>query len=230
MICDLDTKMWSDTWFENLKPNAKLLFIYLWGNDHKNLPCLYEISKKTMANETGFTLKEINKLLITLEPKVRYSETDNIIWVVNSVRRQFLKSTKVSPKIVKGIENALCLLPHGHPLIKDFLNKYKVLNISYIYTIEDYTYPTGEEEGVSVGKGEGEGEEPKHKYGKYKNVLLTDKEHGELAYKFREDILDKIKEMDEAIEMKGYKYKSHYLAILNWSRNNKQSKEGEWYE
>lgn len=219
MICDLDTKMWGDIWFESLKPNAKLLFIYLWSNNHKNLPCLYEISKKTMAHETGFTLKEIDKLLIVLEPKVQYSETDNILWVVNGVRRQFLKSTKVSPKIVKGISNALCLLPHGHPLIGEFLNKYKSLNIPYTYPIKNYVYPTSEEEGK--GKGKGKGEEPKHKYGKYKNVLLTDNEHGELAYEFRDGILDKIKDMDEGVEMKGYKYKSHYLAILKWASNDK---------
>lgn len=223
MICDLDTKMWSDPWFEGLKPNAKLLFIYLWSSPHKNLPCLYEISKKTMAHETGLSLKEIKKLLPELNPKVVYYEQDHIIWVVNSVRRQFLKSTKISPKIEKGIENALCLLPHGHPLIGDFLNKYKVLNIDYRYTIKDYIYPPSEEEGVSVG--EGEGEEPKHIYGKYKNVRLTDKEHGKLAYEFRDDILDKIKDMDEGVEMKGYKYKSHYLAILTWERNSQKDKE-----
>jgi len=58
----------------------------------------------------------------------------------------------------------------------------------------------------------------KHKYGQYKHVLLTDKEYEKL----KSTLLDYeawIKKMDEGIEMKGYKYKSHYLAILSWQRN-----------
>ena len=141
MICDIDTKIWSDPWFESLKPNSKLLFIYLWTNNHKNLPCLYEITKKTMAHETGFSLEAITNILKTLHPKVIYSENDNIIWVVNSVRRQFLKSEKVSPKIIKGLGNALLVLPPGHFLIEKFLNKYSILDIPYAYPFKGYIYP-----------------------------------------------------------------------------------------
>ena len=28
--------------------------------------------------------------------------------------------------------------------------------------------------------------------------------------------------MDEGVELKGYKYKSHYLAIIKWSQNEKK--------
>lgn len=157
MICDLDTKMWGDEWFQGLRQPAKLLFIYLWGNDHKNLPCIYEITKKTISDGSGFTVKEVGKLLSELSPKVKYDEQANLVWVVNNVRRQYLKSVKVSPKIVKGIENALCLLPHGHPFIEEFLNKYSILNITYPYPFGGYLYPPGEEEGVGKGEG-GDGE------------------------------------------------------------------------
>ena len=34
---------------------------------------------------------------------------------------------------------------------------------------------------------------------------------------------DWIKELDEGIERKGYKYKSHYLAILKWDEKEKQT-------
>jgi len=111
---------------------------------------MYEISKKTISNESGFTLKEVDKLLPELYPKVKYSEQDNIIWVRNSVRRQFLKSLKVSPLIIKGISNKLLQLPHGHPFIKEFLNLYSILNIPYPYSFKGYPYLSGEEEGVGV--------------------------------------------------------------------------------
>ncbi len=155
MICDLDTKMWSDPWFEGLNPKAKLLFIYLWTNNHKNLPCLYEITKSTISNEIKFSQADVGKLLKQLHPKVIYIEADNLIWVVNSVRRQFLKNVKVSDTIITGIKKALMQLPEGHPLIEEFLNKYSILGIGYPYPIKGVSGdPLGVGEGVGVGEGD----------------------------------------------------------------------------
>lgn len=55
----------------------------------------------------------------------------------------------------------------------------------------------------------------KHKYGEYKNVLLKDEELQSLKdnYTNWEEL---IKYLDEYIEMKGYKAKSHYLCIKKW--------------
>ena len=55
----------------------------------------------------------------------------------------------------------------------------------------------------------------KHKYGEYKNVLLKDEELQKLQKEYinREEL---IKYLDEYIEMKGYKAKSHYLCIKKW--------------
>jgi uncharacterized protein YdaU (DUF1376 family) len=64
----------------------------------------------------------------------------------------------------------------------------------------------------------------KHKYGEYKNVLLTDDEYKKLNDKFGFFTQDHIKSLDEGIELKGYKYKSHYLAILKWESKNKNPK------
>ena len=56
--------------------------------------------------------------------------------------------------------------------------------------------------------------EPKRKYGTYQNVLLTDAEYSKIS----EDteggqIIDCFSALKE---MKGYKYKNDYLAILKW--------------
>lgn len=55
----------------------------------------------------------------------------------------------------------------------------------------------------------------KHRHGEYKNVLLTDTEIEKLVtdYPNHQEL---IKFLDEYIEMKGYKAKSHYLAIKKW--------------
>jgi len=64
----------------------------------------------------------------------------------------------------------------------------------------------------------------KHKHGEFKNVLLSEKEYSNLFKDWGAKETEKmIKELDEGIEMKGYKYKSHNLAIRKW-KNNKQTK------
>ena len=57
----------------------------------------------------------------------------------------------------------------------------------------------------------------KQKYGEYQNVLLTDNEFENLANSFGIETRDKaIRFLDEYIEEKGYKSKSHNLAIRRW--------------
>ena len=58
----------------------------------------------------------------------------------------------------------------------------------------------------------------KHKYGEYKHVLLKDEELQALKrdYPNWEEL---IRYLDEYIEMKGYKAKSHYLCIRKWVVN-----------
>lgn len=63
----------------------------------------------------------------------------------------------------------------------------------------------------------------KHKYGAHENVLLTDEELEKLKAEYP-DWKERIEEMSEGVAMKGYKYKSHYLAIRNWAKNDRNAK------
>lgn len=57
----------------------------------------------------------------------------------------------------------------------------------------------------------------KHKYGSYEHVMLTDDEMNKLITELGEEMYSKcITYLDEYIEMKGYKAKSHYLCIKKW--------------
>jgi len=59
--------------------------------------------------------------------------------------------------------------------------------------------------------------EKKHKYGAYAHVLLKDSELSSLNSQYGEpETHEAIKYLDEYIEMKGYKAKSHYLCIKKW--------------
>ena len=63
----------------------------------------------------------------------------------------------------------------------------------------------------------------RHKYGVYKNVLLTDEEMEKLKEEFPTDYQSRIDRLSEYIESKGAKYKSHLATIRVWARKDKQT-------
>lgn len=72
---------------------------------------------------------------------------------------------------------------------------------------------TEEEKEKSSAKKE---KEAKHKYGEHQNVLLTDTEAGKLKAEYGADAPKIVQNFSELKAMKGYKYKSDYLAIRKW--------------
>ena len=62
----------------------------------------------------------------------------------------------------------------------------------------------------------------KHKYGEYKNVLLTDEELEKLKEEYP-DYLERIERLSSYVASTGKKYKSHYATIRNWARNEKKA-------
>ena len=70
---------------------------------------------------------------------------------------------------------------------------------------------------IGEGMCEKAGKPAKHKHGEYQHVLLTEDEYQRLSDELGEEMLAKcIRKLDEYIEEKGYKAKSHYLSIKRW--------------
>ncbi len=71
---------------------------------------------------------------------------------------------------------------------------------------------------INNNPGKKAGKKPaKHKHGEFQNVLLADSEYEKLTNDFGADLRDKaIAFLDAYIEEKGYKSKSHNLAIRRW--------------
>ena len=68
--------------------------------------------------------------------------------------------------------------------------------------------------------------EPRHKYGEFKNVLLSDKDLEKLKAEYGEDLVEKyIKKMDEWIELNGRRYKNYYLALRQWMNKEVSKKQ-----
>ena len=156
-IVDFDTECWDDPWLQKRSPLAKLLFIYLWTNSHRNISGLYIITRKTMINETGLPQKQIDLALKELGPKILYDFEKSVCLVIKHVRRQFLRrSLKLSPPVRAGIRKAAMRIYH-HPFFQNFAKEYpevfnaneiselNTLSIQYQYSIDTIR----EGEGVS---------------------------------------------------------------------------------
>ena len=122
-IVDFDTECWGDPWVQERSPLAKLLFVYLWTNSHRNISGLYVITKRTISNETGLTSRQVDELLEALSPKVRYDSVHSVCWVVKHVRRQFIRYGNISDRIVKAIRGHVLKLSY-HVFFQEFIDEY----------------------------------------------------------------------------------------------------------
>lgn len=114
--------------------------------------------------------------------------------------------------------DAPCIHPVSNPDTQDRIGKGRV---------EEDKDSTGEDEPDSPNPPAPRSARPtKHKHGEYKNVRLTDEELTKLEEEYGLDLAHSaITFLDEYIEMKGYKAKSHYLAIRKWVINAVQERD-----
>ena len=61
----------------------------------------------------------------------------------------------------------------------------------------------------------------RHKYGRYKNVLLTDEDLNKLKSEFPHDWGDRLERLSEYMASTGKSYKNHLATIRNWAKRDK---------
>ena len=71
------------------------------------------------------------------------------------------------------------------------------------------------------------GQVVKHKYGMYKNVLLSDPDLEKLKNEFPDDWEFRIERLSEYMESTGKKYKNHLATIRVWARKESGTKTAE---
>lgn len=64
----------------------------------------------------------------------------------------------------------------------------------------------------------------RHKYGEYKNVLLSDEDMKKLQAEFPADYQERIERLSGYIASTGKSYKNHLATIRNWARKDKEQK------
>jgi DNA-binding MarR family transcriptional regulator len=196
-------------WELKISHSAKLVLIALYAYADKNGYCYP--SYKNLTDKTGYTRPIIAKSLKELESlELLRKETkfNNRYWLKNltSLKNELVNIINSTSKETLPI------------LVKKFNCNY-TNELNHITNISPEA-KTSADINKTTPTEIGEPKEKKHKYGEYKNVLLTDTQLKKLQDKFKGKTNEVIKNIDEGIEMKGYKYKDHYLAILKWNKEN----------
>jgi hypothetical protein len=100
------TTFWTDPFVENLSQEQKLFYLYLITNTKTTQSGIYEISKKYISYETGYSIKEVNELLnyFIQHKKIVYSESTNEICITNWINYNLSTSHSVLNCIWKDIQ------------------------------------------------------------------------------------------------------------------------------
>jgi len=102
----INTKIWDDTYFTDLKSNEKLIFIYLLTNSLTNLSWIYEIQIKRISYDTWIWIQDIKKIID------KFSEDKKIYlyeWYI--MIKNFIKNQNLNPSVEKWIERELLSIP-----------------------------------------------------------------------------------------------------------------------
>ena len=118
---------------------------------------------------------------------------DNVLWIKDWKENNYIQKDRYTPSKYLAIYDLDTICIQNGNTGKDSIGKISIDN------------------NIDID----EEKDKKQKYGEYKHVLLTDKQFNDLKEQYN-NYEDLIAYLDEYIEMKGYKAKSHYLCIKKW--------------
>lgn len=196
--------------------DGKLLYDYLAITN--GAPAgLYKKALKTIGDETGIDIEGLPELIKLLEPNVVWYPELNLFWA-----REFLNN-QTTPKCRSFLIKVAEALKEIHQpeIVSEYLN----------FNKKKYGFEIPYEEGRQPSEPESETPEAKtalttKQYGEFNNVFLTDEQYQKLMDRFgAAGVSERIENLSNGIERKGYKYKNHYAVILAWDRKDNKEKE-----
>lgn len=142
----VNTKFWEDPFIEELRPEEKLIFLYLLTNPMTNMLGIYEVSIKRISYDTGLTSERVEKSLKIFESKGKVIFKDNYVVLPN-----FLKNQNLNSNMKKGVLNIYNDLPkwlrdsiYEKPLKAFESLRNALLNMNIEYEIESESEEEGD--------------------------------------------------------------------------------------
>lgn len=230
----VDVSFWTDNKVDNFSPEDKYFMLYLLTNPFTTQLGIYEISIKQASFQMGYSEDAFNVLLDRFENKygvLIYSKATGEIAIKNFLRHSIMKGGKPvedcikkemskvkNRRLIGEVFNYIKDKDDLNETVKKIINEYEIENHNDNDNDNDneVSYHDSCDDSSPVPK-KPSNKPSKHKYGEYQNVKLTDSEFEKLTSDYGEDLRDRaIKYLDEYIEEKDYKSKSHNLAIRRW--------------
>jgi len=143
------TKMWTDPWVFGLRPDEKLVWLWLITNPHANVAGIYQVAIPYIAFETGVALDRVTAILnrFQADGKILWDPKQGVIWV----RKMRDYQATSSPKVQAAIAREVASIPDG-PVKRAYLAWYEHGQAPDADTVspsgDDDRYPTDR---VSVG-------------------------------------------------------------------------------
>jgi hypothetical protein len=125
------TSFWSDSFISDLDNDKKLFYIYLMTNERTRQCGVYEITKKQIAFDLGYSIDKVSILLkyFISKGKIRYNDDTKELALGNWLKY----NSSTSPKVKTCIDNEF-------KLVKD------TLLIEYVKSMDTHTQEEQEEE------------------------------------------------------------------------------------
>ena len=227
---NIQLSFWTDAKvIDDFTPEDRYFFLYLMTNPHTNLCGCYEISKKQMSDETGYTKEVIEKLInrmANMHQVVKYSNDTKEMIILNWSKYNWTESSKLRIALEREIE--MVKDAEFKRYLSELLYGNDTVSIPYAYTMDNSVYTNtlytntlntntlnAETQNTKSVK---KSKPAKKIYGIYQHVKLTDDEYKKLCDEYGDIKAGEcITYLDEYMEMKGnYKANSHYLCIRKW--------------
>ena len=239
----VDTSFWTDSKVDDFSPEDKYFMLYLLTSPFTKQLGIFEISVKQAAFQMGWQADAFKVLLERFENKyhmIRYSEETGEIAIKNFLRHSIMKGGKpVEDCIRQDIERV-----KNKDLLKYvFSSLYgkEGLNVTVKKIVDEYMENDNDKHNDNDNDNDNDStvavscddsganrltaptKPVKHKYGEYKNVLLTDEELAKLQAEYA-DWKERIERLSSYVASTGKRYKSHYATIRNWARKDAEKK------
>jgi DnaD/phage-associated family protein len=132
-------EFWQDGFVLDLTPEEKYFYIYLMTNSKTTQCGIYELPRRIMETETGYNRETIEKLLNRFVDygKILYDHTSKEIMIINWMKYNSIKSSKVVACIKKEL---------GNVKTTRFIKHFFTLCKQYEYPIDTLCIDLGEEE------------------------------------------------------------------------------------
>ena len=106
---NIHLSFWQDTKVtDDFTPEDRYFYLYLLTNPHTNLCGCYEISIKQMANEMGYDVKKVDKLIerfSSIHNLIRYSQSRRELLIFHWSKYNWTSSEKFRKPLLQEIQN-----------------------------------------------------------------------------------------------------------------------------